>query len=292
MILTNLFGWLRKGFFNARGTADSVLGRNGHNDRLLHSIPTIRKQAISDFRHIGMLATACAAERGRDPGEMSADQVRQESHALLVAAKKTGCFLEAASIPGTRYTIQTGESEVHLDQREQIYYKIKNPFAKLHLKCHSAKYTLFEHCIHNIVFPDCRLDFLGVTDDCHEARLVFSQKAVRSDARPDSRQIAKVLRGIGLVPEERYRFGNGWLFVTDVEQDGDNVLLDDDGNLRFIDPIIGLKEQMITLLDGILTALSNDQNTGKSSLEFQIEALVYRIYGLTDEEIAAVEDEE
>ena len=52
--------------------------------------------------------------------------------------------------------------------------------------------------------------------------------------------------------------------MTDVGQDGDNVLLDDDGMLRFIDPIVGFKSLLLPRLkdaleseDGI-QALVND----------------------------------
>jgi len=153
-------------------------------------------------------------------------------------------------VPGTRYTIRSGESEVRWCASEQTYYKIKNPFAKLHLKKHSAEGVLLEHVIHNFLFPDCRMDFLGVAEDRHEARLVFRQHAVRSDRRPTDGQIASCLSVLGLVPDGRYSFGNDLLFVTDVGQDGDNVLLDDEGYLRFVDPLIGFKEPLRKLLAG------------------------------------------
>lgn len=161
-------------------------------------------------------------------------------------------------------TIRTGESEVRLVQREGLYYKIKNPFAKLHLKRHPAEYVLFEHVVHNILFPDCRMDFLGIAEDCHEARIVYRQKAVRSESRPDDKQIAEFLSQIGLQPYGRYEFGNDFLFVTDVGQDGDNVLLDDDGAIRFIDPIIGFKSPLLPRLESaigsedVIPALIND----------------------------------
>ena len=52
--------------------------------------------------------------------------------------------------------------------------------------------------------------------------------------------------------------------MTDVGQDGDNVLLDDDGALRFIDPIVGFKSLLLPQLKGalesedVITALVND----------------------------------
>lgn len=185
--------------------------------------------------------------------------------------------MEASSVPGTRYTIRTGESEVRLVQREQIYYKIKNPFAKAHLKKHPIEFALFEHVVHNILFPDCGLDFLGIAEDVHEARIVYRQKAVRSDMRPDDKQIAEYLSQIGLQPEGRYSFGNDFLFVTDVGQDGDNVLLDDEGDLRFIDPIIGFKQP----LQNLLTTVLKD--------ELHVNELLFAIYGISKSEQKFIE---
>ena len=178
-----------KGGNHAEGTEERVSGGDGRERRIIHSLPSIRERAISDICGIRVLAAACADERSRDTGQMSSDPICRESCALIAAAKRIGCFMETGSVPGTRYTIRTGESEVRLVQKEQLYYKVKNPFAKLHLKKHPPEYVLFEHVIHNILFPDCRLEFLGVAEILHEARLVFRQKAIRADARPDDNQI-------------------------------------------------------------------------------------------------------
>lgn len=268
---------LFKGGNNAERAEERVSGRDGRERRIIHSFPSIRERAISDICGIRVLAATCADERSRDTRQMSSDPIRRESCALIAAAKRTGCFVETASIPGTRYTIRTGESEVRLVQREQVYYKIKNPFAKAHLKKHPIEFGLFEHIVHNILFPDCGLDLLGIAEDMHEARMVYRQKAVRSDMRPDDRQIAACLSEIGLQPEERYSFGNDFLFVTDVGQDGDNVLLDDDGMLRFIDPIIGFKQPLLNLLTSALEGGSH------------INELLFAIYGITKSEQKFIE---
>jgi len=272
--IINLF----KGGNHAGRIEKPVSGGDGRERRILHSIPSICERTVSDIGSIGVLARTCADERGGDTGPMPADSIRQEGIALIAAAKKSGCFLDAAKIPGTRYTIRTGESEVRLVQREQVYYKIKDPFAKLHLKKHPPEYVLFEHVIHNILFPDCRLEFLGVAENLHEVRIVFRQKAIRADVRPDDNQILEHLCRIGLRPEGRYAFGNEYVFVTDVGQDGDNVLLDDNGELRFIDPILGFKQPMLQKLSAALVD------------ESEIASLVYTLYGMTDDEIAIVEE--
>lgn len=249
----NLMAKILNGDNHAGRTGKGVSGGDGHERRSLHSLQTIRERAVSDIGGIGMLASACADERSRDTGSVPSDPIRRESGVLIAAAKRIGLFMEKASVPGTRYTIRTGESEVRLVQKERQYYKIKNPFAKLHLKKHPPEYVLFEHVVHNILFPDCRLEFLGVAEDLHEARLVFRQQAVRADARPDDKQIAGHLARLGLRPEGRYGFANDYVLVTDVGQDGDNVLLDDDQQLRFIDPIIGFKQPLMDCLSGLLS---------------------------------------
>lgn len=63
------------------------------------------------------------------------------------------------------------------------------------------------------------------------------------------------------------------MFVTDVGQDGDNVLMDDDQHLRFIDPIIGFKQPLLAKLSS-LSSLGNDG----------INELVFDLYGLTPDE--------
>jgi hypothetical protein len=100
---------------------------------------------------------------------------------------------------------------------------------------------------------------------------------VRADARPDDRQIAEHLGRLGLRPEGRYAFANDYVLVTDVGQDGDNVLFDDNGQLRFIDPILGFKQPLLQKLSAALVD------------ESAMPPLVYKLYGLTDDEIAIVE---
>lgn len=268
----NLLAKILKGDCYVGRSKRCVSGGNGCECRDLHSFSSICKYAVSDIGGIRMLASACAAERSRDIGTMSSDPIRRESKYLISAAERVGCFMNASAVPGTRYTIRTGESEVRIVQKEQLYYKIKNPFAKLHLKKHSPEYVLFEHIVHNILFPDCRLEFLGVVEEFHEARLVFRQQAVRADTRPNDKQIAEYLGRLGLKPEGRYGFFNDYVIVTDVGQDGDNVLMDDNQHLRFIDPIIGFKEPLLSKLSSLLTS------------EEEIDNLVFDLYGLTPEE--------
>ena len=199
-----------------------------------------------------MLAAETAVERGRVADSDAADPVLAESRCLIAAAKRIGCYLDPASIAGHRISKRTGESEVYWCADDKVYLKVKNPFAKLHLKKHPATEVLYEHIVHNILFPETRLEFLGVTEQMREARLVFRQNAVCADHLPDDSQIAASLGALGLSPQGRYAFGNDLLFVTDVMASSDNVLLGDNGELYFIDPIIGFLKPAHEVVAGLL----------------------------------------
>lgn len=58
---------------------------------------------------------------------MPSDPIRRESRALIAAAKRVGRFVDATAIPGSRYTIRTGESEVRMVQSEQVYLRFIDP---------------------------------------------------------------------------------------------------------------------------------------------------------------------
>lgn len=241
-----------KGVVYANDTRRSLSRGDGNDSCVFHSFPSARERALSDLRGIRMLEEALADERSRDIGGEPSDPVLVESRCLISAARKSECLLDAKEVPGTHYSVRTGESEVRMVQRDQLYYKIKNPFAKSHLKRHDIRDAIYEHVVHNILFPETALQFLGVCEDGLEARLVYCQNAVRTERRPNDEQIEKHLMTLGLEKEGRYEFGNELLFVTDVGQDGDNVLLGDDDKLYFIDPIIGFKVPARELIDNLI----------------------------------------
>ena len=249
-----------KGVVHANDTGGSPSRRDEYHGRIFHTFTTARERALSDLGGIRMLEKALANERSRDIGGEPSDPVLRESGCLIAAAKIANCLLEAKSVPGTRYSVRTGESEVRMAQSEQMYYKIKNPFAKSHLKRHDIRDAIYEHIVHNILFPETTLQFLGVCEDGREARLIYRQNAVRTERRPNDEQIEKHLVSLGFTREGRYAFGNELLFVTDVGQDGDNVLLGDDGKLYFIDPIIGFKVPARELIDNLIGNFNRQQH--------------------------------
>lgn len=48
--------------------------------------------------------------------------------------------------------------------------------------------------------------------------------------------------------------------------------------------------ELVNMADQVMSAKDNDATTDTSVLEWEIDQLVYRLYGLTDEEIAVVEE--
>ncbi len=93
MRILSFINRLLKGERHAGEAEECVLGRNGRERRILYSIPSAIKRAVSDCRGIGMLGKACADERGRASREMSEDPIRAESRCLIAAARHCGCLL-------------------------------------------------------------------------------------------------------------------------------------------------------------------------------------------------------
>ena len=148
---------------------------------------------------------------------------------------------------GELYPKKTGESLVFLNPTADRVYKFKDPFAKSPLKYGVfAKDILYEHLVHNLIFPETALTFEGISEELGEIRIVLSQEFISAVQRPSEKEIERALRNRGLKRESRYAFGNEYVSVTDVE--GDNVLKGIDGEIYFIDPIINFKKPVKDIL--------------------------------------------
>ena len=159
---------------------------------------------------------------------------------MIEVAKTCGLYFDTNKPLkfGELISKRTGESEVYFNAAEHAYYKVKWPSAKAHIKQTSPRDWFYEHIIHNILFPDVAYEFIGINEEVGELKIILRQQEIPSERFPTDAQIAAHLASLGLKPEDRYFFGNELLAVTDVSATSDNVLLDNDGNLRFIDPLI------------------------------------------------------
>lgn len=208
-----------------------------------------------------MLAETVASQSGGTSDCSSDDPIRK----LIAVAKANGLYAtipsagsltaDSATFSGELISKRTGESEVYFNASEHAYYKVKWPSAKSHIKQTSEDDWLFEHIIHNILFPNTAYDFIGITIEVGELKIVLRQQEVQSEDFPTDEQIADHLQNIlGLVAEDRYFFGNEVLAVTDVGSQSDNVLLGDDSRLYFIDPLIRLKKPALEVIEHLTGA--------------------------------------
>lgn len=249
-----LFDTIFRKHNHAKSFSDTANVRGKLDGGLFHILPATREQALADLRRIGMLEAALATEPLRT-GEYGEGVALRQAHTRLIrAAKNSGDFIPAQEIPsfGNRKQRQSGESVVYFDTARNLYTKIKNPAAKAAIKHTTPNDWPYEHIIHNILFPFSRYDFLGVTEQNGEARIVLRQVAIDAETRASSSQVKRAMISLGLNPEDRFFFGNSLVAVTDVGQGGDNALVADDGRIAFIDPLIRLKHPAKTILDALL----------------------------------------
>lgn len=205
-----------------------------------------RREANRDLRDIRVFEIGLSPEQFGDYQQGSGAAAQEEEGLRLIAiAKKQGLFIDKSTWEnfGDRKRLPSGESIVFLKNNGRSVVKLRNPFAKSVIKRLYARDALYEHVIHNILFPNTYYRFMGITQDAGGVRFVLTQKYFADTyGIPTQEEIDRYLiAGLGLKPEERYYYGNEYLAVTDVSADSDNVLTDGKC-LYFIDPIIRFKK--------------------------------------------------
>ena len=145
---------------------------------------------------------------------------------------------------GDRRMIPTGECIVFLSEDGTTFTKMKSPFAKAPMKHILPEDIIYEHLIHNILFPSTRYRFIGFSEDIKGIRIVLQQRNISDMFQVPSQKTIDdyLINQLGLTKEDRYFYGDEYLAITDVSNVSDNVLCDEDGKLYFIDPIIRLKK--------------------------------------------------
>lgn len=211
-----------------------------------------RSEAISDRSDIGMFEIGLSAERYGDYEQSTGNSSQKaEGNRLISIAKANGCFIpcEEWETFGDRKRSPSGESIVYLDEKSQKVVKVRNPFAKSAIKQMHSYDAIYEHLVHNMLFPNTKYHFEGVGEDVDGVRIILSQPYIsKKFLTPAQEDIECYLEeGLGLTPENRYFYGNEYLAITDVSAEGDNVLTDGD-QLFFIDPIIMIKKPAVKVL--------------------------------------------
>ena len=256
-------------YSHAAGTGNDIHDGQPDDGCGLHPFAARRERALSDLGRVRVLAEATASQPGRTPDCGPHDSLRK----VIEVAKSCGLYFTVPSASsrtgvvtattpnrtielGELVSKRTGESEVYFNASEHVYYKVKRPLSKSPIKNTSEKDWFYEHIIHNILFPKTAYDFIGITEEVGEMKVILRQEEVQSESFPTDAQIAAHLASLGLKPEDRYFFGNDLLAVTDVSAQSDNILLDDSGNLRFIDPLIRLKKPAKEIISQLVGSAS------------------------------------
>lgn len=224
-----------------------------------------RREADRDHRDIRVFETGLSPEQFGDYQQGSGVAAQEEEGQRLIAiAKKQGLFIDKSEWEnfGDRKRLPSGESIVYLTEDEKEVIKLRSPFAKSVIKRLYARDALYEHVMHNILFPNTYYRFMGITQDARGVRFVLTQKYFADIYEiPTQEEIDRYLiEGLGLTPEERYYYGNEYLAVTDVSADGDNVLTDGKC-LYFIDPIIRFKKPAPKVCSHYYVELLKKNNT-------------------------------
>ena len=212
-----------------------------------------RSEADSDRSDIRVFEAGLSAQQHGDYEQGTGNAAQEsESHRLISIAKEHGLFIEKSRWEefGDRKRLPSGESIVFLSEDGKEVIKLRNPFAKSVVKQMHAQDAIYEHLIHNILFPTTRYQFKGICEDSEDVRIVLSQKYISDTFNAPSQDVIDryLIDGLGLAMENRYFYGNDFVAITDVSADGDNVLTDGD-NLYFIDPIIKMKRPAIEVLE-------------------------------------------
>ena len=215
--------------------------------------PESKVQADSDRSDIRMFEIGMSAQRHGDYRKSTRTAEEEESLRIINTAKEHGLYIDKKEWYkfGDRRSKDTGESIVYLSHDELFFTKIKSPFAKGAIKGTVPADIIYEHLIHNILFPNTRYRFIGISEDLKGIRIILQQRNIGRGFRvPTQEQIDDFLTYVlKLKKEDNYFYGNEYLSITDVSNLSDNVLLGDNGELFFIDPIIKLKKSAIEILN-------------------------------------------
>ncbi|MBO4722593.1 MAG: hypothetical protein J5629_06640 [Muribaculaceae bacterium] len=220
---------------------------------VLYSKLEPRSAADSDRSDIRVLEDGPSVKRHGDYEHGSSNIARQaEGERLISLAKENRLYIEKERWRsfGDQKRLPSGESIVFLNEQGTRVIKVRDPFAKAAIKHLHAQDVIYEHLIHNILFPSTKYKFEGISEDIDGVRVVLSQDYIsKSFIIPTQYQIDNYLSCVlGLQQENKYFWGNEYVSITDVSANSDNVLMIDQ-ELFFIDPIIVMKRPAIEVLE-------------------------------------------
>lgn len=255
--------------------------------------PAASAEYAASSRRLGLLAKGLDAERaeylaesaGRENGEpvsigadarsnrnsRGVDAEARAAEALVRLAKENGFYYEPQELSGKfgePYKKQGSESITLISPDGRVFTKFKDPFkADFKFKGpHTPFDVVAEVMAHNALFPETPYRFMGVTSMGHKVRLILQQDAVPSNAHVSHRQLKAYMKGRGFDYNLRDAHAeNKDVQIGDVDER--NILVDADGKVRVIDPIIRFRvdsNKALKNIEGYKDTLSNLDISAKS----------------------------
>ena len=255
--------------------------RLGTPNNLFHKVTETRRQGDCDRGSIRVFEEKLASQPHGDWLSGERDAQEAVSRFIIETAKEAGLFIEHSrwTAFGERKRLPSGESIIYENSAQGIVYKVRDPFAKLHLKSGRSLDVLYDHVIHNLLFPNAAYRLIGISELSGGVRMILAQPFVYTYAIPTKKQIEEYLMSIGLQAEDHYYYGNEWLAVTDVSDNSDNVVFDNNGELLFIDPIIKFKKPALGVIEHyIKNGLPTVEYSKEDGLLSRLLHFVQRIY--------------
>lgn len=131
------------------------------------------------------------------------------------------------------------ENEVVVSPDHQVIFKRNHSDTMGSHPNHASLADYFDHlAMHNELFPECRLNFEGLSETEHGLAPVVSQKFVRSERAATPAEIKSKMEELGFTQKGKTSFDNPEMRVRVGDLHDQNVLVDQAGELHFIDPII------------------------------------------------------
>jgi len=229
--------------------------------RVLEYVSPQREREIS-LGDIAMLEKGMGTQRCQSFGGFSIrdKRLREEAakESIIQSAKNAGEFFPASELPslGEKVSDRTGESDVYIDIEYGLAYKAKDPFQKLYLKKHDAFDVIYEHIVHNLLFPSTRYKYVGVSERNGEPAIILAQKIWICDDVVKDEDIETYMKRNGL-KKNGYTFEDDYISITDLC--GNNVLKGYN-ELLFIDPIISFKRPAMEVIDYLVKKESDVEN--------------------------------
>ena len=111
---------------------------------------------------------------------------------------------------GDRKRDPSGESIVYFDSPNNRVVKVRNPLAKAAIKQLHPEDIIYEHLLHNLLFPDTRYQFIGISEDEDGVRIILSQPYIANQFMiPTDTLINRYLtEGLNLKKEDKVSSGN------------------------------------------------------------------------------------